>query len=433
MRPRRPKEPPEDSILLRVVVGGLVMVAMIAVVAQGATDAFTSIGGFVLVPAGYAFSYYQRRKTNVATKVVLAVGLLAALGAFLQSVRFAETVDQARVPLASLFIWVQVLHSFDVPRRRDLAFSMVSSLILMAEAGALSFGTGFLVFLIPWTGLAAAWLYLTQRPVKQELAEPSFVRRFRERRSVAPAFGRSAVAATAATLTAVTAVFLVLPRLPGAFVRLPPFAVRHAVAVEGFAGQVLNPGLPSSAGSAGPVVDFAPNAYPGFGSTVDLRARGRLSDRIVMRVRTPQPALWRGQVYDTFDGTAWTASSTETQTIGQDTVEQSFQIPPPAEGFGTPSRRIVTTFYVAGREPNIVFSAFAPEQVFFPTANLRIDAYGSLRSPIYLEDGMVYSVVSRIPVTSPALLRAATGTYDPETLDRYTQLPAALPARDLAL
>ena len=47
------------------------------------------------------------------------------------------------MPLASLFLWVQVLHAFDVPRRRDLAFSMVSSLILMAEAGALSLDVVF--------------------------------------------------------------------------------------------------------------------------------------------------------------------------------------------------------------------------------------------------------------------------------------------------
>ncbi|HEX9122685.1 MAG TPA: transglutaminaseTgpA domain-containing protein [Actinomycetota bacterium] len=433
VRPRRPKEPPEDSIPLRAIVGALVMVALVAVVAQRATDAFTSVGGLLLVPAGYVFSYVQRRKANVATKVVLAVGLLAALGSFLQGVRFAETVDEARIPLASLFVWVQVLHSFDVPRRRDLAFSVVSSLILMAEAGALSFGTGFLVFLVPWTALAGAWLYLSQRPATHEVAEPAFVRRFRERGGAAPAFGRSLVAATAATLTAVSAVFLVLPRLPGAFVRLPPFAVRNAVAVEGFAGQVLNPGLPASAGPGGPVVDFAPTAYPGFGSTVDLRARGRLSDRIVMRVRTPQAALWRGQVYDTFDGTAWTASDTQTQTIGQDSIDQSFAIPAPAEGFGAPTRRIVTTFYVAGREPNIVFSAFAPEQVFFPTANLSIDAYGSLRSPIYLEDGMVYSVVSQVPVTTPAILRGAIGTYDAAAVRRYTQLPNDLPERDVAL
>ncbi len=75
---------------------------------------------------------------------------------FLQSVQLAGSVDQARVPLASLFLWVQVLHAFDVPRRRDLSFSMVSSVILMAEAGALSLSSSFALFLLPWAALPAA-------------------------------------------------------------------------------------------------------------------------------------------------------------------------------------------------------------------------------------------------------------------------------------
>ena len=54
-----------------------------------------------------------------------------------------------------MFLWVQVLHAFDVPRRRDLAFSMVSSVILMAEAGALSLSSSFVVFiLVPWAALS---------------------------------------------------------------------------------------------------------------------------------------------------------------------------------------------------------------------------------------------------------------------------------------
>jgi len=220
------REPPEDSIRLRVVVAAMVMVALVSVIAQGATDTPTWIGAVLLVPAGYAFSYFQRNNASVGTKVVLVVGLLAALGGFLQSVRFAQSVDQARIPLASLFVWVQVLHSFDVPRRRDLSFSVVSSLILMAEAGALSLGTGFLVFLVPWAALGALWLYLSQRPARDAVPEPSFVRRIRRaNRGVGVAAARSLAAATTAVLVAVAVVFMLTPRLPGAFVRLPPFAV----------------------------------------------------------------------------------------------------------------------------------------------------------------------------------------------------------------
>jgi transglutaminase-like putative cysteine protease len=426
----REKERPEDSIRLRVVVAAMVMVALVAVIAQGATDTPTWIGAVLLVPLGYAFSYFQRDKTSVGTKVVLVVGLLTALGGFLQSVRFAQSVDQARIPLASLFVWVQVLHSFDVPRRRDLSFSVVSSLILVAEAGALSFGTGFLVFLVPWAGLGALWLYLSQRPARDAVPEPSFVRRIRRaNRGLGVATARSLAAGTTAVLATVAVVFMLTPRLPGAFVRLPPFAVRTAISVPGFQGQVANPGLPSGGGDGG-VVDFSPSVYPGFGSNVDLRARGRLSDDVVMRVRSPQAALWRGQAYDVYDGTTWTASETGTVAVGQD-FEQSFQIPSgPSDA---PTRRIVTTFYVQADQPNIVFAAYAPEQVYFPAPVLTVDRYDSIHSPILLDPGLIYSVVSTIPITTPSILRAAPAVWSKAETNQYTQLPADLPGRDVAL
>ncbi|MGH2530489.1 MAG: DUF3488 domain-containing protein, partial [Actinomycetota bacterium] len=392
----REKEQPEDSVRLRVVVAAMVVAALVALIAQGATDTATWIAAMLLVPVGYAFSYFQRNKTSVGTKVVLVVGLLAALGGFLQSVRLAQSVDEARIPLASLFVWVQVLHSFDVPRRRDLSFSVVSSLILMAEAGALSLGTGFLVFLVPWAALGGLWLYLSQRPTQDRPPEPSFVRRIRRsNRGLGIVAARSLAAGTTTVLVAVALVFMLTPRLPGAFVRLPPFAVRTAIAVPGFQGQVVNPGLPSGGGDGG-VVDFSSSVYPGFGSNVDLRARGRLSDAVVMRVRSPQAALWRGQAYDAYDGTTWTASETSTIAVGQD-FEQSFQIPSgPSD---VPTRRIVTTFYVQADQPNIVFAAYEPEQVYFPAPVLTVDRYDSIHSPILLDPGLIYSVVSTIPIT----------------------------------
>ena len=425
---KRAKEPPEDSVRLRVVVAAMVMVALVAVLAQGTTDAFTWVGGLLLVPAGYAFSYVQRHKSSVATKVVLVVGLVVALASFLQGVRGATTVDEARIPLASLFVWVQVLHSFDVPRRRDLAFSMVSSLILMAQAGALSFGTGFLVFLVPWGVLAAAWLYLSLHPASREVNEPSFVRKVAGRGGgVGPAVGRSLVAATVVVVTATAVVFAFMPRLPGTSVRLPPFAAGRALAVPGFDGQVANPGLPAQGGE---VVNFAPSAYPGFGSRVDLRARGRLSDRVVMRVRSPQAALWRGQVYDTFDGTAWTASDSAAVAIGQ-SDGQSFLISTGVTA--VPTRRLVTTFYVESKEPNIVFAAYAPQQVFFPSTQLSVDQYQSIRAPIFLDQGLVYSVISEIPITQPELLRQLPVGYGGADLSDYTQLPDDLPKRVVGL
>jgi transglutaminase-like putative cysteine protease len=430
----RPKEPPEDSVRLRVIVAALVMLAVVAVIAQHALDATTAAAALVVVPTGYAFSYVRRGRPNVLVKVFLAVGLLVALGAFLQRARLATTVDEARMPLASLFIWVQALHAFDVPRRRDLAFSVVSSVILMAEAASLSFSTGFALLLLPWAALAAAWLFATQRPVKLELDRPRFVRRTVSNGGRRPlAIARVGAGAAASVVAGVLVVFLAMPRLPGAYVRLPPFTLGdRPVDVSAFGGAVVNPSLPSATGDG--VVDFSPSAYPGFGDRVDLRARGHLSNRLVMLVRSPQAALWRGQVYDTFDGTTWTESESRVTRIGAGD-DRAFTIPgTDASGWSSGGgHRIVTTFYVQTPQPNIVFAAYAPERVYFPAAQLAIAPGTSLRSPILLDRGLVYSVVSDVPVSDAATLRSTTATASPDAVAAYLRLPADLPGRDVRL
>ena len=426
------KGPPEDSIALRVVAAAAVEIAILAVVARGAVDAPTAAAALTLAPLGYLFSYRQRHRSATATKVVLAVALVAAFVAFLQDVRGVATVDEARLPLASLFLWVQVLHAFDVPRRRDLAFSTVSSVILMAEAGSLALDAGFVIFLVPWAALAGMWLFLSGRPAPGGTTPFLSERRtfVRPPRAAAPA--RSIGAAGLAVLAAATGVFMMTPRLPGALLQTPPFSLQGSSPVEGFEGGVSNPGLPAQRGD-GPA-DFSPTAYPGFGDSVDLRARGALSDTIVMRVRSPQAALWRGQVYDTFDGTRWTASDETTQVLPISDDGTSLAVPLPLDtgaSGGVPVRRVVQTFYVQTQQPNVVFHAASPERVFFPANGVRMDRYGSIRAPILLDPGLVYSVVSNVPVVGVDALRNAVG--DPVGLDRYLQLPADMPERDRQL
>src|SRR5205823_3509428 len=127
---------------------------------------------------------------------------------------------------------------------------------------------------------------------------------------------------------------------------------------------------------------------------------------VVMRVRTQQPALWRAEAYDTFDGQKWTASRRGTAPInsgGPGPAAVPGNATPPA----VPTRQVVQTFYIAAQQPNVVFAAWQPRQIYFPAPLLREDDYGSIRSPLLLEEGMVYSVVSQVPETTPALLRAS--------------------------
>ena len=98
-----------------------------------------------------------------------------------------------------------------------------------------------------------------------------------------------------------------------------------------------------------------------------------------------------------------------------------------------PTRRIVTTFYVQSNQPNIVFAAYVPQQVYFPAPVLTVDRYDSIHSPILLDPGLIYSVVSTVPITTPSMLRAAPAVWSKAEMNQYTQLPSDFPERDVAL
>ena len=425
---------PEDSIQIRAIVLGIVLVGVAAVIAQAAVPASTALGTLVLIPIGFVFSYYRRNERNIILKLFLAVALLMALGQFLNAVRFVTSVDEARISLASLFLWVQVIHSFDLPRLRDLSFSVGASVVLMAEAGSLSLDTGFGLFLIPFAILGAAWLYTSQRAKASRAGDevrirrPLVAQRQRKQQKIPLRF----VALTAVVaLLAGGIVFISVPRVPGARVIAPPFSLTHNTMVPNFTGQIVNPG--SSTTPAGGIMPFSANAYPGFGQSVDLRARGALSDEVVMKVRSAQAAFWRAQAYDTFDGTKWTASDDTTQEI-------SGLAPWPVPDVGAsgqtraPSHELTQTFYVEKQQPNIVFAAYRPESLYFPASNAAVDDYLSIRAPILLDPGLIYSVVSQVPETTPSMLRNAPAGGPEPLLSQYTQLPQDLPQRvvDLA-
>src|SRR4028119_1886466 len=137
----------ENSILLRTLVLGLVIVGIVAT--DIAAETQMSFWAIPLSIVGATWSWYHRRDRNVAVKFMLAIGMLLAMGAFFGNL-FAQLND-TRLVLAELLIQLQVLHSFDLPRRKDLGYSIVIGLILLSVAATLSqtltFGPLLLVFL----------------------------------------------------------------------------------------------------------------------------------------------------------------------------------------------------------------------------------------------------------------------------------------------
>ena len=410
---------PEDSIALRATVLGGVMTATLALAAESAVAPQTAALLMVALPTAYWVSYRRRAEDNWHIKIALTIGAILALIRFLGQLPGVATLDEVRFPLAELFLWVQVLHGFDLPARKDLNFSLGSSLALIAVAGSISQDIRLAAFLLVYLGFVVASLALAHR---SEVAESvtGWARPSRKTPGRAPPAGVVSDVGRAVALTAAAgvALFLVIPQPTSARTFALPFSLGGGGGLFG-GGGIANPGFGSSPESRSSGV-----AYHGFSERMDLRVRGDLSDELVMRVRSSAPAMWRGIVFDRYDGVAWTGEDAGPIALGD--------IPPyayPIEFRSLGPRQLVSqTFYVEQEQASVIFAAGQPDVVWFEGA-VSIDRLGGLRTDSTLTPGTVYSVVSSRGAASPQELRSIPREPVPDAIRPYLQLPPGIPAR----
>ena len=414
---------PEDSRALRAVVLGAVMTAAMALVAERAIELTTAVLIGLALPLAYWISYRRRAKDNWHIKIALTVGAIFALFRFLGQLQGVATLDEVRFPLADLFLWVQVLHGFDLPARKDLSFSLGSSLTLMAVAGSISQDTRFTVFLVIYVALVIAAMTLAHRSeVEEAVGVWAKVRKKPEPKE--PRFSLGDVGrAAAVTVAAAVALFLIIPQPSGLRTFALPFSLGDGVGL--FAGSgIANPGL-----GPDPSVRGAATSYFGFNNSLDLRVRGDLAKTLVMRVRANAPAMWRGLVFDRYDGVTWTGDESTPTPLGG---SAPFAYPTGFRSLG-PRQFVSQTFYIEEEQPNVIFAAGQPDSVWYD-GGVSVDGLGGLRTESTLTPGTVYSVLSTRGAASPAELRSNPAGAPPADIQRrYLQVPSSLPARVGAL
>lgn len=413
----------EDSVALRVAVALAVLASMVGVVAQDIVSGPVAFLVLVLTPLGFLFSWHSRSSRNVVVKVLLAAGAVMALANFLQRVGSATSVEAARAPLAEIFLYVQMLHSFDLPRRRDLHFSLASSITLIAMGGSLALSGDYVIFFIPW-GLAA--LFAMHLSYASEVAMKSGARADVASRRMSFAGVRLAAAGTAVVVLATAAVFMLLPRTGGSKLTAS-FQLPNLGKLLPVGSGIVNPSFPSLFGSPDGPFGVGRGGYYGFADQVNLRIRARLSDEIVLRVRAPQAQFWRGAVFDVYSNSRWTQSNDRKRAL---TGVHAFIPSGPANAINLKgSSEMLQTFYVEQPQPNLIFAAYRPEEVWFPIGGVRVNDRMSLQAPVVLPPGTVYSVLSRVPTPTSAELAVTTDGTPPALASRYTQLPPELSAR----
>ncbi|MBW4551032.1 MAG: DUF3488 and DUF4129 domain-containing transglutaminase family protein [Aphanocapsa sp. GSE-SYN-MK-11-07L] len=408
----------EDSLWLRVFVQALVTVGIIAT--DVAAGTWNSLWAIPLSIVGASWSWFSRRRRNIPVKFGIAIGMVLGLAMFLG--RLASQADDSRVMLTELLIQLQVLHSFDLPRRKDLGYSSVIGIILLGVAATLSQTTIFGVFLLAFLAIALPVLVLDYRSRLGLIAL-----RFKSLGLSAKQLGLVLLGVVGLGLL----IFAITPRLPGYQLRNLP--VSAPVEFKGeFDGQnVINPGYVRS--GAGQVKGngqsenavFDPNFYYGFNSEINQNLRGAMQPKLIMRVRSQAAGFWRVLAFDQYTGRGWRLSRNQkTEVLKRASWSYQFNVPSLTQVAA--SKEVIQTYTIVAEFSNLIPALDEPKQLFFPTQEVALDPEGGLRSPVPLTDGLTYSVISDVPYRDRSQLGKASTQYSKITRSLYLQLPAQI-------
>jgi transglutaminase-like putative cysteine protease len=415
----------EDGISLRVLVLALVIVGVVATDIAAATG--FSLWAVPLSIVGVGWSYYHRRSTNVPVKFCIAVGMLIALGAFFG--QLLGELNDTRLALAELLIQLQVLHSFDMPRRKDLGYSIVIGLILLGVAATLSQTLAFAPVLLLFLAIALPTLALNYRSQLE-------LRQLKIKQNSAILNFKFLILNFLLVVGLGLTIFAVLPRFPG--YQLRNFPVSAPINVQdNFTGRsIVNPGYVregkannqgnGSSGNgqsqAGQPGSLDKSFYYGFNSQINQNLRGEMTPKVVMRVRSQIEGFWRVLAFDRYTGKGWEISRHEEVTTHRRSP-WSYQIRLLLPIFTGRTREIVQTYTVVSDLPNLIPALSHPKEIYYPTPIIAVDRENGLRSPVGLSEGLTYTVVSEVPYRDRTLLGQAATKYPPNIQNYYLQVP----------
>ena len=432
-RIRSSKPVTENSILLRVLVQALVIVGIVAT--DVAAETQTALWAVPLSIAGATWSWHRRDKRNIAVKFLLAIGMLVALASFFS--RLLGELNDTRVVLAGLLIELQVLHSFDLPRRKDLGYSMAIGLILLGVAGTLSQTMAFAPMLLLFLALALPTLVLDYRsrlgltldaPGQQPHKRQTLLRSLLRSDLSPKRLGVFLLGSVSLGL----AIFALLPRLPSYQLQTFPVSSSMQVQENLDGGTIFNPGYVSpgeesdeddgeGGGGSGPgQVDDT--FYYGFNTRMNQNLRGEMKPKIVMRVRSQAEGFWRVLAFDRYTGEGWEISRhEEVEKIKRSSWSYRFVLPPGPQT--SAAQQVIQTYSVVSDLPNIIPALAEGRVLYFPSQNIEVDPERNMLSPGRLADGLTYSAISWVPYRDRVQLGKASTDYPENIREQYLQVP----------
>jgi transglutaminase-like putative cysteine protease len=425
----RPQAVPEESLLLRVLVQSMVVVGIIAT--DVAAETQLSLWAIPVSIIGATWSWYHRHDRNIGMKFGLALAMLGALGYFVA--HLIGSMNDTRLVLAELLVQMQAIHTFDLPRRKDLGYSMTIGLILIGVAGTLSQTLAFAPLLLLFLTIAMPVLFLDYRS-RLNLAPLKMVSPAQIGKIGIPWLRLGQLLGLVMAIGLI--VFALMPRFPGYQGSLPVSApiqyqqqkfdpkrmISPGYQRQGKTGTGQNRQIDGTGGDGQSDGKLDENFYYGFNSQIDQNLRGVMKPKLVMRVRAQAPGFWRALAFDRYTGQGWEISrNAQTTKVRRPAWDYKFTLAYPATKL--PTKQVIQSYTALAELPNIIPGLASINELYFPTPEVAIDREQTLRSPVGLQQGLTYTVVSQVPFRDRQLLDTATTNYPSPISKYYLQIP----------
>ncbi|MEM7032711.1 MAG: transglutaminaseTgpA domain-containing protein [Chloroflexota bacterium] len=432
----KPKGSPEYSSRLRLFVLLAMLVPLIALFRVRTTLFIPIVIAGIGISLGHWYSYKYVDKQSRFVKGVMFVGIHVAF-LYLCAGLFAGIA----VPQAQFAIFAQAITSFDLRYRTSLFNTLIHSVANLYIAASLSRTFELAIYLLLFAVFVLIAFFVAAKEDGLKKASVTPIRK--------PRISQSGPGETSSRLRvwgfslgfglfsviAIVVVFLFTPRFANRPL-VPPFSIDVPLN-GGVKAEIINPGV--SLVQVNGWNNGEGDYFYGFDNTLDLRYRGGLSDAVVMYVRSPSRSYWRSHSYDTYTGTGWEQRDKQVTPI-EDGRGIYHRLPYALGGSDTtwsntrvrdisPDQQIVQTFTIVREQPNLIFAAYRPVEVYIFTDEISIDSGDGIRVPEPLKVGMTYSVVSRRPDFNPDVLRQASTDYPTSVTNRYLQLPDTVTPR----
>lgn len=408
----------EESVPARVMVAGATLTAVFSLVSQSDI----SLPARPLIPvaalAGSYVSWRLRNRKRVLYKLILSMVLLVVAFVFIESALGRK--QDLRIALANLFLWVLVIHSFDLPEKKDLYVSLAASLILISFASSFSTSNSFFLYIAAFVFFSICAMLLLSESGLSSIASKS------GKKHLSKALFKT-TAAILIILSVALPASAFIPRF-GGFVPKTKLFSNIILSSVGFSGGLMSPSIQIYGGEL-PDIPFAhnPDAYHGALDALDLRVRGSLSDKLLFKVKASFPAYWKAVTFTDFEGRGWVKDPDEER------VELQAQ-PAPADlgskerlsGFYT--KELFQTFIIETDLPNLLMASNTPRLLYVPSTYVYVEPSSlEVYLPSILTKGMSYSVVSSYNSTSEDVLAAAAFPGEGVVPEEYLSLENVSP------